>query len=401
MINLPAGRLRTTSTSWLARGSFWKPFLVGLAISLGAKSLVNWVIEPIIPSSVPISSMEGQIFPFPPGLFAITHYQHWADGGLGSWFVIGWALVIALLFLSLTNRTIHMGVGLFLAGAISNQGEELLFGHATDFLFVRLIGFGGLTVVLNFADLMLFFGVLLLLGALLHRLLNKKLPMLCTNCDNQVDECERLCKNCIPPVESSSTAPPQRSCLSRKRVLLGVWLVAIPVIVGVILLRSGLGLAQTGSGNEYVTGVGVQHEIMPTRNHVTEGQVLVYNSIPATSGGHWPQWSKCGFFEAALPDERIVHNLEHSNIVVSYNLTTPKEVEQLREVVGSIGLAERTGVARLYNKIPEGTVALAAWGVSDTMTGIDEERIATFFENYAGTLGPEGNIPCVNSGVMP
>lgn len=364
MINLPAGRLRTTSTSWLARGSFWKPFLVGLAISLGAKSLVNWLIEPIIPSSVPISSMEGQIFPFPPGLFAITHYQHWADGGLGSWFVIGWALVIAILFLSLTNRTIHMGVGLFLAGVISNQGEELLFGHATDFLFVRLIGFGGLTVI-NFADLMLFFGVLLLLGALLHRLLNKKLPK------------------------------------KRKRVLLGVWLVAIPVIVGVILLRSGLGLAQTGSGNEYVTGVGVQHEIMPTRNHVTEGQVLVYNSIPATSGGHWPQWSKCGFFEAALPDERIVHNLEHSNIVVSYNLTTPKEVEQLREVVGSIGLAERTGVARLYNKIPEGTVALAAWGVSDTMTGIDEERIATFFENYAGTLGPEGNIPCVNSGVMP
>jgi len=166
MINLPAGRLRTTSTSWLARGSFWKPFLVGLAISLGAKFLVNWAIEPIIPSSVPISSMEGQIFPFPPGLFAITHYQHWADGGLGSWFVIGWMLVIALLFLSLNSRTIHMGVGLFLAGAISNQGEELLFGHATDFLFVRLIGFGGLTVVLNLADLMLFFGVLLLLGAL-------------------------------------------------------------------------------------------------------------------------------------------------------------------------------------------------------------------------------------------
>ena len=225
--------------------------------------------------------------------------------------------------------------------------------------------------------------------------------MNCSNCGRQVDEDERLCKNCGTAVESSSNAPPKRSGRSRRRVLLGVWLVAIPVIVGVILIRGGLGSAQTGSSNEYITGVGVKHEFMPTQSHVTEGQVIVYNSMPATSGDHWPQWSKCGFFEEALPDERVVHNLEHSNIVVSYNLTTPKEVEQLREVMGSIGLAERTGVARFYDRIPEGTVALAAWGVSDTMTGIDAERIATFFEHYAGTLGSEGNIPCVNSGVMP
>jgi len=227
------------------------------------------------------------------------------------------------------------------------------------------------------------------------------MPMNCSNCRNEVDEGEGLCNNCGSAVESSSTAPPKRSGLSRKWVLLGVWLVALPVIAGVILIRGGLGLAQTGRSNEYVKGVGVKHEIMLTRNHVTEGQVMVYTSIPATSGDHWPQWSKCGFFEEALPDERVVHNLEHSNIVVSYNLTTPQEVEQLREVVGSIGLAERTGVARFYDKIPQGTVALAAWGVSDTMTGIDAEQIATFFEHYAGTLGPEGNIPCVNSGVMP
>ena len=225
--------------------------------------------------------------------------------------------------------------------------------------------------------------------------------MNCSNCGDQVYEGEKLCENCGAARESSSTAPLKRSGLSRKRVLIGVWLVAIPVIVGVILIRGGLGLAQSGSSNEYVAGVGVQHEIMPPRSHVTEGQVMTYNSIPATSGDHWPQWSICGFFEEALPDERIVHNLEHSNIVVSYNLATPEEVEQLREVVGSIGLAKRTGVARSYDKIPVGSVALAAWGVSDTMTGIDAERIANFFEHYAGTLGPEGNIPCVNSGVMP
>ena len=182
-------------------------------------------------------------------------------------------------------------------------------------------------------------------------------------------------------------------------------LIAILVIggfaVGSAGIGAGRGFDRTGNSDEYVEGIGVQHDILPTRNHVTDGQTVEYNSIPATSGNHWPQWAQCGFFEDGLPDERIVHNLEHSNIVVSYNLTTPEEVKELREVMGSVGLAGVHGVTRFYDKIEPGTVALSAWGVSDTMTGIDEERINKFFETYGGTLGPEGNIPCLNSGVMP
>ena len=155
-----------------------------------------------------------------------------------------------------------------------------------------------------------------------------------------------------------------------------------------------------GTSADYVEGIGVQHDILSTR-HVTEPTTVEYNSIPATSGNHWPQWSRCGFFEDGLPDERVLHNLEHSNIVVSYNLTTPEEVKELRDVMGSVGLAGVLGVTRFYDKIEPGTVALSAWGVSDTMVGIDEERINTFFSTYGGTLGPEGDIPCLNSGVMP
>ena len=66
-----------------------------------------------------------------------------------------------------------------------------------------------------------------------------------------------------------------------------------------------------------------------------------------------------------------------------------------------IGLAQVLGVTRFYDKIPEGTVALSTWGVSDTMEGIDEDRTNTFFDTYSGTLGPECRISCLNSGVMP
>ena len=229
--------------------------------------------------------------------------------------------------------------------------------------------------------------------------------MNCSNCGNQVDEGERSCQQCGTSTDAILLGPAKQSGSARTRILIGVSLclgvLALLVIIGFVITGVGLGFAQTGSSSEYVPGVGVKHEIMPARNHVGEGQAVEYNSIPPTSGDHWPRWSQCGFFEEALPDERIVHNLEHSNIVVSYNLATPEEVKQLKDVMGRIDLAGRTGVSRFYEKIPEGTVALAAWGVSDIMKGIDEERINTFFDHYAGTLGPEGNIPCVNSGVRP
>lgn len=176
------------------------------------------------------------------------------------------------------------------------------------------------------------------------------------------------------------------------------------LVIGSFAITGALGVLGktnvTGSSDTYVEGVGVKHDIMPTRNHVVESQSVQYNSVPATSGDHWARWNECGFYEDEIPDERVVHNLEHSNIVVSYNLTDPDEINQLRDVLDGIPAFKSMGVARLYTKILEGHVALAAWGVSDEMVGVKKERIKKFFDTYAGTLGPEGNISCLNSGTM-
>ena len=144
----------------------------------------------------------------------------------------------------------------------------------------------------------------------------------------------------------------------------------------------------------------VHHDIMPTRIHVSDGTTVEYNSIPPTSGDHWSRWSQCGFFVEEIPDERLAHNLEHGNIIVSYNLADEASVNELRAAMEEIDLSSNWGVTRAYNKIPGGTVALAAWGVSDTMEGIDQDRIRRFFDRHAGELGPE-RIPCLDSGVMP
>ena len=180
--------------------------------------------------------------------------------------------------------------------------------------------------------------------------------------------------------------------------------IAILVIGGFVVGSGGFGtgaVTKTGSSKEHIEGIGVEQDIMATRDHITDGTDIEYNAILPTSGNHWPQPSKCGFFEDGLPNERIVHNLEHSNIVISYNFSSESEVERLKDVLKGIGLNNTLGVTRFYEQIESGTVAMAAWGILDTMEGIDEERIKKFFETYAGNLGPEGNISCLTAGAMP
>lgn len=54
------------------------------------------------------------------------------------------------------------------------------------------------------------------------------------------------------------------------------------------------------------------------RNHIAEGQLYEgYSSRPATSGPHWGAPARWGAYSAQLPDERLVHNLEHGGIVIA------------------------------------------------------------------------------------
>jgi len=179
--------------SWVfLSGLFWKTLLWGLAASAVAKFLVNATIKPLS-QNLSLKAAEGQIFPFPPGRFAITHAEHWHDGWpdytdglvgriaatLGSFVerfidydnveLIIWSRLMGLILWSMTSHTFnqtkedmtfdYIAVGLFLAGGISNQAEVALLGHATDFLFLRTSDTG--FVVANFADVMMLAGLIL------------------------------------------------------------------------------------------------------------------------------------------------------------------------------------------------------------------------------------------------
>jgi hypothetical protein len=179
---------------------FWITFGWSLSISVLAKIIVNLFMPPVTPATpgtLRFSELSGMTYPFPPGKLALTHAEHWysswpgqTEGILGTiaaelvawlknwiqfpnletWiFITFWALIFFLFSSATIGKKIdrmlfnYLGLGLFLAAFISNQGEIALFSHATDFIFFRFSEASHWFMVCNFADVMAILALVLLI----------------------------------------------------------------------------------------------------------------------------------------------------------------------------------------------------------------------------------------------
>ena len=166
---------------------FYKVLFFGLFVSVVAKTIVNFRIDPINPNVT-----------LPSGRFAITHAEHryegWPDycGGLfgtitckTSDFIepiitidnldqIVFFVLIALVVVPVSFSTFgqnpsglipkYIGMGLIFAGGISNEGEIALLNHATDFLYVKFSIFSyHRFFIANLADAMISIGFILVI----------------------------------------------------------------------------------------------------------------------------------------------------------------------------------------------------------------------------------------------
>ena len=193
---------------------------------------------------------------------------------------------------------------------------------------------------------------------------------------------------------SGNLVPSNRRKKTNKLYLVASVVIAVLVISSFAFasFSGGGGSSETGNASGYVSGVGVEVDIEGS-THVEEGETISYTTSPPASGNHWPVPAPCGFYTDPIPDERAVHNMEHGNIVVSYNLPAEEDVSALRDAVNDIGLNRVWGVSRPYSGIEPGQIVLNTWGVMDSFSGVDKDRIGTFFETYSGVMGPE-RIPC-------
>lgn len=168
----------------------------------------------------------------------------------------------------------------------------------------------------------------------------------------------------------------------RKRIFkqISYWVMGVAIVIGGgwLLVRAG-----TPKGQDYSQAIPILG-----RNHVLDGTKVSYNSNPPTSGDHYAVPAPARFYNKELPNEQLVHNLEHGHIWISYKPSLPAEI------IGMLKSFSSSFVIVTPRSTDNADIALAAWGRLDKFNIanniIDEQRIKDFITRYQGK-GPENS----------
>lgn len=119
-----------------------------------------------------------------------------------------------------------------------------------------------------------------------------------------------------------------------------------------------------------------------SREHIAEGsRGGGYNSNPPTSGPHYGSPAPVGFYRKELPDERVIHNLEHGDVWVAYH---PRVESVARPQLEQF--ADFAKVIITPRSANEADIAVVSWGRVDAfdLEGgvVPAERIAEFIYRY-------------------
>ena len=157
----------------------------------------------------------------------------------------------------------------------------------------------------------------------------------------------------------------------------------ISLFVPSLLTSVGVRGGGTGSVGVRVTNLGATH-IQRGETHPP------YNSVPATSGWHYDDESsptRWGVHQEVVPDEVLVHNLEHAGVGVHYNC--PDGCEELVEKLAEIVKSSNKVLLSPYPNMGT-TIALTAWNYIDQFDEFDEDRIIDFIlGNVNSSNAPE------------
>jgi len=122
------------------------------------------------------------------------------------------------------------------------------------------------------------------------------------------------------------------------------------------------------------------------RNHISDGSTASYNSNPPTSGDHYQNPAPARFYDKELPDEQLVHNLEHGHVWIAYK---PNPSSEIIDILKDFSGGNIVVTPRSKN---DTDIALAAWGRLDKFNieanEIDRQRIKDFISRYQNR-GPE------------
>ncbi len=187
----------------------------------------------------------------------------------------------------------------------------------------------------------------------------------------------------------------RRAAALRRRQRTLIWSgVGAVIAVGVLALLAWSG----GLGQQAATVMGRKIEAPPGERvrevgnpHIPVGtKGTGYSSNPPTSGEHYGSEAKWDVYTQPVPDELVIHNLEHGGIWISYK--DPNDIE-LAAKLAQVARRYSTKVIVTPRPQNDAAIAVAAWGRLLKLQTFDEQKIVAFINAYRGKVGPEPNAP--------
>jgi hypothetical protein len=179
-----------------------------------------------------------------------------------------------------------------------------------------------------------------------------------------------------------------------KKVPVVVWFLVpslIIAIIGVWIFSRGSNPVEQEEGPELPEAVSavvegtIEYEIVGQTHISTGAEASDYNSNPPTSGSHWSNPAENGVYDIQLPDEQLVHNLEHGHIWISYKSDISQEaLNRLIEIAED----DDWKVVLSPREENDSLIAVAAWGRLLKMDEPDFQKIEDFIKTFRNR-GPE------------
>lgn len=150
-------------------------------------------------------------------------------------------------------------------------------------------------------------------------------------------------------------------------------------------------IVSAGEADEGIDGV-VAYRV--ESNQHTTGDVT-YSVLPPPGGPHHPVYANCGFYDEAIADEHVVHDLEHGVVWLAYSSAlSAADVEHVHE----LARADKV-IATPYANLPAGAAVVAsAWARRLVLDSADDPRLERFVIQYQdGSQAPEAGGSCTGS----
>lgn len=113
-----------------------------------------------------------------------------------------------------------------------------------------------------------------------------------------------------------------------------------------------------------------------------------YNSNPPTSGPHYVKPADWGVYETELPDEQLVHNLEHGGIWISYTGINP----ETKRAIENFAKKHPDKIIVTPRTKNDSAIELASWTRLLKLDAFDETAAAAFV-NANKNQSPEPYAP--------